>query len=271
MSRLLIAIRGNRLQAEVAALAGLTQVKVSRAERGSGPPFTPAEAAAYADALHTNAHPVSDEQRARLIELAEAKTAAHVTTRSVLVRSAAAIQGRIRDLEERASVLRSWVPDSIPGILQTRAYTDAMIVAEGVDDPGPEWWAARAARLALLEDPSREWHEIISEAAVRWVFGSPAATAAEIEHLIELSYRPNVHLSVVDLGTPKPFLMPRGFHLYDDMTGEVATDVGTAFIDTADDIAHFMRQFQTLSDHAVHGEKARTLLGDIARPLRRRR
>ncbi len=266
MSRLLIAIRGERLQSEAAALTGLTQAKVSRAERGSGPPFSPEEAEAYAAALSA-----APEQRARLIELAEVKTAAHVTTRSVLVRSAAAIQGRIHDLEERARTLRSWVPDSIPGMLQSRTYTEAMIVGEGVGDPGAEWWAARNARVALLDDPTREWHEIMSEAALRWVFGSRAATAAEVEHILELSERPNVHVSIIDLATPKPFLMPRGFHLYGDTTAEVATDVGTAFVEAPEDVAHFVGLFELLHKHALHGDDARKLLDGIARSLRRQR
>jgi hypothetical protein len=266
MSRLLIGIRGARLQSEAAALAGVTQAKVSRAERGSGPPFSPAEAAAYADALGA-----TPQQRARLVELAEVKTAAHVTTRSVLVRSAAAIQGRIRDLERNSTVLRSWVPDSIPGMLQSRAYTEAMVAAEGVGDPGADWWAARNTRVALLDDPAREWREIISEAALRWVFCTRAAAAAEVEHIIELSHRPNVHVSIVDLATPKPFLTPRGFHLYDVHTAEVATDVGTAFIESPDDIAHFVRLFELLQTHALHGDEARKLLDRLARSLRRQR
>lgn len=266
MSRLLIAIRGARLQSEAAILAGLTQAKVSRAERGSGPPFNPGEAAAYADALGA-----TPQQRARLVELAEAKTAAHVTTRSVLVRSAAAIQGRIRDLETNSTELRSWVPDSIPGVLQSRAYTEAMVAAEGAGDPGPEWWAARNARVALLDDPARQWHEIISEAALRWIFCTRAAAAAEVEHIIELSHRPNVHVSIVDLATPKPFLTPRGFHLYDAHTAEVATDVGTAFVTSGDDIAHFVRLFELLHKHALHGEEAHKLLDRLARSLRRQR
>jgi hypothetical protein len=266
MSRLLITIRGARLQAEAAALTGLNQGKVSRVERGSGPPFNPEEAAAYADALGA-----TPEQRARLIELAEAKTAAHVTTRSVLVRSAAAIQGRILDLERNSAILRSWVPDVIPGALQSRAYTDAMVAAEGVGDPGTEWWAARNARVALLDDPHHEWHEIISEAALRWVFATPAATAAEVEHIIELSHRPNIHVSIVDLATPKPFLMPRGFHLYDGTTVEVATDVGTAFIKSPDDLAYFAGLFELLHKHSVHSDEARSLLDRLARSLRRQR
>lgn len=266
MSRLLIAVRGPRLQSEAAELAGLTQVKVSRAERGSGPPFTAAEASAYADALGATA-----EQRARLVELAEVKTAAHVTTRSVLVRSAAAIQARIHDLEEGSTMLRSWVPDSIPGMLQSHAYTEAMIAGEGAGDPGAEWWAARSARLALLDDSDREWHEIMSEAALRWVFGSRAATAAEVEHILELSHRSNIHVGIIDLATPKPFLMPRGFHLYGDTTAEVATDVGTAFVEAPDDVAHFVGLFELLHKHALHGDEARKLLNSIARSLRRPR
>lgn len=264
MSRLLIAIRGSRLQSEAAALTGLTQVKVSRAERGDGPPFTPTEAEAYAKALGASA-----EQTARLVELAQVKTASHVTNRSVLVRSAAAIQRRIHTLEERSTVLRSWVPDIVPGMLQTRAYTEAMIAGEGVGDPGPEWWAVRNARIGLLEDPGREWHEILSEAALRWVLGTPAAAAAEVDHIIELSRRPNIHVSVVDLSTPKPFLMPRGFHLYGDTAAEVATDVGTAFVEAPDDLAHFQSLFKLLHDHALHGVEARRLLQDIGTSLRR--
>jgi Domain of unknown function (DUF5753) len=239
---------------------------VSRAERGSGPPLSPDEAAAYADALGATA-----EQRTRLVELVEAKTAAHVTTRKVLVRSAAAIQGRIRDLEENSAVMRSWVPDEIPGILQSHAYTEAMVAAEGVGDPGAEWWAARSARVALLDDPHHEWHEIISEAALTWVFGSRAATAAELDHIIELSHRPNIHISIIDLATPKPFLPPRVFHLYDDTTAEVATDVGTGFVEGPDDLAYFVRLFETLDKHALHGDDARTMMARIARSLRRKR
>lgn len=263
MSRLLVAIRGDRRQVEAAAVAGLTQSQVSRAERGAGTPLSPEQADAYAKALGA-----TDEQRARLVELAHVKTAGHITTRHVLVRSATAIQGRIHDLERDSGVLRSWVPDAIPGVLQTNAYTRAMLEGDGAGDPGPDWWAKRAARVALVEDPSRQWYELLSEAALRWVLGSPAATAAQVEHIIELSRRPHIHIGVVDLATPKPFMAPRAFHLYDDHTTEVATDVGTAFVDEPDDVAHFRRLFEQLSEHALHGDDARDLLASIARSLR---
>lgn len=68
--------------------------------------------------------------------------------------------------------------------------------------------------------------------------------------------------------TPKPFMAPRAFHLYDDHTAEVATNVGTAFVDEPDDVAHFRRQFEQLTGHARHGDDARTLLADIAGSLR---
>lgn len=75
------------------------------------------------------------------------------------------------------------------------------------------------------------------------------------------------YLSIVDLSTPKPFLMPRGFHLYGDTTAEVATDVGTAFVEAPEDLAHFHGLFESLRAHARHGDEALRLLEDIARSV----
>jgi transcriptional regulator with XRE-family HTH domain len=69
LSRLLIALRGHRSQTEVAELAGLTQAKVSRAERGRFP-MPVDDARSYAATLGA-----STEQLARVGELAEAKIA----------------------------------------------------------------------------------------------------------------------------------------------------------------------------------------------------
>lgn len=267
MSRLLVEIRGDRRQEEAAALAGITQIRVSRAERGQGAPFTPDEAEAYARALG-----VDDEQIiVRLVELAEARAAAHITSRQVLVRSAASIQARIRDLEAGSTLLRSWAPDGPPGALQTGSWTQAMLDGEGVSDPGGDWWAARRARVALLDEPDRTWHVIVAESGLRWAVGSRQVAADQIEHLAALSARPNVRVGVIDQTSPKPMVMPRGFHLYDDRVAEVATVVGTAFPDEPGDLAYFAELFGRLDALAVYDDAAREVLERIARSVRRGR
>lgn len=256
MSRLLGAIRGDRAQVDAAALSGLSQAKISRAERGRFP-FSPAEADHYARTLGSTA-----EQRGRLVELAEAKASAQVTGRVALVRVAAAIQERIERYHRESTLIRAWQPDLVPGVLQTPDYTAVMLAGDGAGEPGPEWWAARSARAALLAEPGRSWHLLISEAVLRWPLGSARLMAAQIDHLIAVSRWPTVRLGILDLSTPKPFAAPAAFHMYDRVVS-VATEVGTSFVVDPQDVDHFEVLFARLDKFALHGDDARTLLGRL--------
>jgi hypothetical protein len=199
LSRLLAFVRGERTQMEAAALTGLSQAKISRAERGRFP-LSAEEAALYAERLGATA-----EQRERLIELAAARSAEHVSGRVALVRVAAAVQERIERYQRDATVIRAWQPNLVPGVLQTPEYTEALLAGDGEGDPGPAWWSARRARTAMLSEPGRSWHLLVSEAAVRWPLGSAETMRAQIEHLVAVSELPGVRLGVLDLATPKPF------------------------------------------------------------------
>lgn len=257
MFRLLLALRGDRLQSEAATLAGFTQAKVSRAERGRFA-LSPADADTYARALGA-----TEDQRRRLVELAETRAAEHLVSRQALVRSAPAIQERIGQLETNATLIRSWQPEIPPGILQSPGWTAAMTASDGGPDPGPQWQAARAARLARLVEPGRTWHQLVSEAALRWTLGSAAIMRGLIEHLTEVSHYPNVRLGILDLATPKPMAPPAAFHLFDDHTATVATDIGTSFVTDQHDLTHFSNAFAALDAVALHDDTARALLERI--------
>lgn len=262
MSRLLVTIRGDRMQTEAGRLAGLTQAKVSRAERGRFP-LSPAEADAYACALGA-----TTGQRERLVELAEAKAAEHITGRVALVRVEAAIQERFEQIEETATLIRSWQPEIVPGILQTPTYTAAVI---GDDDPDPAWQAARAARRAKLAEPGRTWHQLMSEAALLWPLRSHTLMVEQIEHLVEISHYPNVRLGILDLATPKTMAPPAAFHIFGTHTVSVATEVGTSFVTATRDLDHFEGLFTGLDAIAVYGDDARALLTRITKDYRRKR
>jgi hypothetical protein len=126
MARLLVDLRGDRHQSDAAAAAGLTQAKVSRAERDAFP-LTPDEATAYATALEA-----TEAQRTRLVALAtaEAQTRA-AASHTTLVRVAAAIQERIRGLVQSAAGVRAWQERMVLGDLQIGAYTAAVLEGDG--------------------------------------------------------------------------------------------------------------------------------------------
>lgn len=254
MSSLLVELRGDRLQSDVAELAGLTQAKVSRAENGRFP-FSPEQAEAYAQALDA-----TSEQRKRLVSLAEAFAEQNITTRSALVRSARAIQERIGRLETESRLIRSWLPDLIPGVVQTEAYTAAVVGF----DPGPAWLAARAARRARLVEPGRTWHLLVSEAALRWPMGSHELMADQLDRLIQVSTMPNVELGILDFSTPKAVAPPAAFHLYGRRAASVAVETGTYFPTEPRDLDHLDRLFADLDAVAVHEGAARALLENLA-------
>jgi hypothetical protein len=262
LSRLLAFVRGERTQMEAAALTGLSQAKISRAERGRFP-LSPEEAARYAERLGATA-----EQRGRLVELAAARSAEHVAGRVALVRVAAAVQERIERYQREATVIRAWQPNLVPGVLQTPEYTAALLAGDGEGDPGPAWWSARRARTAMLSEPGRSWHLLVSEAALRWPLGSAETMRAQIQHLVATSQLPTVRLGVLDLSTPKSFAPPAAFHMYDRVVS-VATEVGTSFLTETPDVEHFESLFARLHAAALRDDDARRLLARVAQQYER--
>lgn len=264
MPRLLVAIRADRRQVDFARQVGLTQSKLSRLEKGEGPPLDPKAAAAYAAAAGA-----TPKQTARLVELAELNTATHQLPRAVMLRNAHVVQARIRDYVRAAGYVWSWTSDAVPAVLQTREWTQAMLDGDGEGDPGPEWWAARDEHVALLADTSRPWRLLLAEGALRWIVGSRSVQAALIGHIIELSRLDHVEVGVIDLATPKPFIASYGFHLYGAEAAEVASDLGAAFTTHADDLTYLRSRFEQLWTHAHHGDSAKALLRRIARGVQR--
>ena len=265
MPRLLVTIRGDRRQVDLARLVGLTQAKLSRLEKGAGPPLSPEAAAAFAVAADA-----TPEQAARLVELAEAGTAVHQVRRAVTLRNAHVIQACIRDYVAAADHVWSWAPTGVPGVLQTRAWTEAMLAGDDDGtDPGPDWWAPREQRIALLDDPSRSWRFLLTEGGLRWVVGSRTVQAAVVEHIAEVSTHAHVEVGVVDQSSPKPLAAPETFHLYGERAAELNGTLGPAFVEDAADLAVLRGLFERLWAQAHRGDDARAALTRIARAVRR--
>jgi transcriptional regulator with XRE-family HTH domain len=253
MSALLVTLRGDLTQTKAARRTGLTQSKISRAERGLFP-LDAAEAERYARALNA-----STPQRRRLIALADAFAETNIVTRAALSRSARSIQERVGDLERESTLIRSWQPEIIPGILQTPAYTAAVVGR----DPGEEWLTARAARLARLNEPGRRWHQLISEGALRWPLGSREVMVNQLESLAEASRTSHVRVGIVDFASFKPIAPPAAFHLYGRRVACVATETATAFLRAPHDIDHYAALHGQLERLAVYDEDARKLITDV--------
>jgi Predicted transcriptional regulators len=120
-------------------------------------------------------------------------------------------------LEAEANYIRAFQPILVPGLLQTAGYARAVTRANPAiigEDLLDQLVKVRSERQALLDrdNPTRFWG-IIGEAALRTPVGGPEVMAAQLDHLIDLSMRPNVALQVLPFaagehaGLSGPFLL----------------------------------------------------------------
>ncbi|MFF1452888.1 helix-turn-helix domain-containing protein [Streptomyces sp. NPDC058274] len=104
-------------------------------------------------------------------------------------------------LEGAAHVIRSYEVQFVHGLLQTEAYAHA-VVARGMKGASPADIDRRVAlRLErqkhLAAESAPEFHCVLDEAALRRPYGDREVMRGQLQHLIEISERPNVRLQVM--------------------------------------------------------------------------
>ncbi len=104
------------------------------------------------------------------------------------------------EIESRATVIRTWQPSLVPGLLQTPDFARAVIAAwrrdSGDDIEGKV--RARIDRQAILDraDPP-DLRALIDESVLVRRIGSPEIMSGQIEHLAMMGARPNIAIQVI--------------------------------------------------------------------------
>jgi transcriptional regulator with XRE-family HTH domain len=268
-ARLAAQLRELRLAAglggiEAGRQAGISQSKISKLERGALRP-SPGDVRTLA-----SVYGATESQRDEMIRLAETvKTGIIEPPRVTLSRGAAYQQQRWRRLEESATLLRSYQPTMVIGLVQTPAYATLVFTGGGVAAPEAEQAvAARIERQAQLRRRVPHAVLIMTEGALRWQAGSPQVMIEQIEAIITATELPNVELGIIPFSTPVTFFPRHGWHLYDSDAVVVGTETGVATITDADDIARYESIFSRLQEIASTGDAARAALARIAADYR---
>jgi transcriptional regulator with XRE-family HTH domain len=102
-------------------------------------------------------------------------------------------------LEEAAVQIGTYEAQFVPGLLQTEDYASAVILLEySHPKEVSRRIDLRMARQAILSGPNpTSLRAVIDEAALRRPLGGPRAMRAQLQHLIEMSQRPNVTIQVM--------------------------------------------------------------------------
>ncbi|MBO8200150.1 helix-turn-helix transcriptional regulator [Streptomyces smyrnaeus] len=117
------------------------------------------------------------------------------------------------DAEKRADTIEVWGPNLLPGLLQTRAYAEAVVRATHPMETSDEVAIkvdARLARAELFEvDRKRPMYWVIlHEALLRLPILPDAQMADQLEHIEELARRPRIVPQILPWNAgPHPFMM----------------------------------------------------------------
>ncbi|MFJ6696312.1 helix-turn-helix domain-containing protein [Streptomyces sp. NPDC091272] len=104
-------------------------------------------------------------------------------------------------LEGAASLIRIYEVQFVHGLLQTEAYAQAVISRGMPHATGAEVDRRVALRLErqkiLVSERAPHFHAVLDEAALRRPYGDRDVMRGQLQHLIDVSERPNVTLQVM--------------------------------------------------------------------------
>ncbi|GGL16806.1 transcriptional regulator [Sphaerisporangium melleum] len=158
--------------------------------------------------------------------------------------------GKWRDTEQAATVLRTYQPLMIPGLLQTEDYVRALL------GDNEEAVAARLERQVVLarKDPAPPMlRAVIDESVLRRLVGGPDVMRLQLEHLLEVAC-PEISVQIVPEGFVRSGLLA-GFSV-----ATVEGGVEVAYFETAvrglttsdhDDVSAALRLFEAIRIDAL--------------------
>ncbi|KUN77432.1 XRE family transcriptional regulator [Streptomyces bungoensis] len=173
-------------------------------------------------------------------------------------------------LEGAASLIRVYEVQFVHGLLQTEEYARA-VVRRGMKGASAADVERRVAlRLErqkyLLSDHAPELHIVLDEAALRRPYGDSEVMRGQLQHLIDVSRRPNVRLQVMPFGFGGHSGESGAFTILSfpesDLSDVVYMEQLTSalYLDKREDVAQYEQALKELQQDSPGPEESRDLL-----------
>ena len=241
----------------LARLAGWHYTKVSKLEHGTRPPSR--------EDISTWCHLCgADDQAAELRAAARSIDAMYVEWRRQMRAGMKHFQGGYVPLYERTHLFKAYETTVLPGILNTPAYSAAIlrfyIDFLELDSDLDAAVAARAERQKILYQAGRTLLFVIEEQALRTRVGDATVMAEQLDRLLVLMSLPSVSLGIIPAAAERHSLTQGSFWIFDDVRVQVETASAGIDITQPGEVTLYTRVFERLQRSASYGRPARTLV-----------
>lgn len=259
--------RSNLTGSVLAKRLGWSHSKVSKLENGRQTP-SDADVRAWCNQCGAEGARELDGLLASLYTL----EARHAEWRRLLRGGASGHQDDITAINAATRVFLAFETSVIPGLLQTGGYARA-VFAELISNLGipNDIDAAVAARLAsqeILYDPSRRFHIIITEAALRYRLCPPEVMLAQLDRLVSATTLPNMRFGVIGNHTAYTRIPSHGFWVHDDRMVLVETFTAELNLAQPQEVEAYTAAFRRFAAIASYGGGARKIIARVMDELR---
>jgi transcriptional regulator with XRE-family HTH domain len=246
---------------ELASRAGWHESKVSKIQSGSRPPSTD-DIRAWAAICGVPA------QADDLIAAAHGIEGMYVEWRRAARNGARHIQYAAVPLFKSTRHFRIYEPGVIPGLLQTRSYSAAILGASvrrltGAE-PEAEIEAAVDGRLqkqdVLYDGAGRRFAFLLEESALRSRVADDETMAAQYGHLLQVAALPHVSLGIIPSGVRRELWPVEGFWIFDQARVVVEIVTAEVTITQPSEVRQYARTFADLGRLAAYGADARSVV-----------
>ncbi|MFD0399674.1 helix-turn-helix domain-containing protein [Kitasatospora sp. NPDC127121] len=178
---------------------------------------------------------------------------------------------RMIGLEVESARIQYWEGGVVPGPLQTCAYARRMIKAGLPRAPAEEIErrvSQRMDRTRLLDDADRTVVALLDESVLYRNTGGPEVMIGQLEHLKELSRRPNVHVAILpftaDLTPPSGAFTHLAFEYGgpSDVVYVEGPGIGAIYLSKDPDVERYADLLNTLLFHVADYEVGLALIDE---------
>ncbi|MGV4985519.1 helix-turn-helix domain-containing protein [Streptomyces sp. NRAIS4] len=179
-------------------------------------------------------------------------------------------------LETDAESLRVYEPQLVTGLLQTRAYAEALVqgalpeTSTAEIEKRVQVRMRRQERITAENNPLRLW-VVLDEAALKRVVGSKLVMREQLEHLIEMSQLPHVTVQVLPFevgahpGLNGQYAILEFTDAADSSVVYLEGVTSDLYLEKAQDVQRYAVMYEHLRAQSLNVEQSRHFIAKVAK------
>ncbi|MEU4652634.1 helix-turn-helix transcriptional regulator [Streptomyces sp. NPDC023723] len=183
-------------------------------------------------------------------------------------------------LETDAESLRTYEPQMITGLLQTRTYAEALIQGALPETPAADVEKRvnvrirRQERIHSEHGPLRLW-VVLDEACLRRVVGGPQVMREQLEHVAEMSQQPHITVQVLPFdvgahpGVNGQYSILEFADAADSSVVYIEGVTSDLYLEKAHDVQKYTVMYEHLRAQALNVDESRRRIEDVAKEYAR--